>query len=81
MTGRYTKTRWGQQKWVPDFHTQEVIDTSRTLQALIDAMAVKCPECSRIMGNACVLPEGLESLGVFVHHQRIAAGARAVSTA
>lgn len=75
MTGRVTHSRWsGGTRWTPDFQTQGVMDTSRTLQALIDAMAVKCPVCNRAPGNACELPKGLEHLGVFVHHQRIAAG-------
>lgn len=75
MTGTFTRRPWGGgQQWKPDFHTQGVMDSSRTLQALIDAMAVKCPVCNRAPGNACELPKGLEHLGVFVHHQRIAAG-------
>jgi hypothetical protein len=77
MTGTLKKTSWGGTIWRPDYHTQKVIDSSTAVQAMIDAMAVQCPECSRVAGNACELPAGLEHLGIFVHHQRIAAGARA----
>lgn len=75
MTGTFIK-RFGYPRWTPDFHTQHVMDTSTSLQAVINAMAVQCPECQRPMGNSCVLPDGLTHMGIFVHHQRIARGGR-----
>ncbi len=77
MTGTLKKSPWGGLTYRPDYHTQRVIDTSATVQAMIDAMAVHCPECKRVAGNACEIPAGLEHQGIFLHHQRVAAGARA----
>lgn len=76
MTGTIIRRSWGT-VWRPDYRTQRTIDTSTTVQAMINALAVQCPECERVMGEACTIPAGLEHQGLFVHHERIAAGDRA----
>lgn len=63
--------------WHPDIiRVDTAMRANNTVQAVVWALMVPCPECARRINETCVLPEDLEHQGIFVHHQRIAEGAK-----
>lgn len=52
------------------------MSANNTVGAIVWALMAPCPVCGRRINETCIVPEGLERQGIFLHHERIAAGDR-----
>lgn len=54
------------------YQEMAVLDQDGVPLAMVQALARVCPRCGRGKAQSCVIPEGLEHQGLFVHHERFA---------